>query len=103
MRQTVLVAGATGLMGTKISRALASRDCRLRLLVRRPERVDALRRLDAELVQGDVFDRPSLARACAGVDVVVSALAGLADVIVDGQTQLLEAAQAAGVKRFLPS
>ena len=44
-----------------------------------------------------------LARACAGASCVVSALQGLRDVIVDGQSVLLDAAIAAGVARFIPS
>ena len=40
---------------------------------------------------------------CRGAGCVVSALAGLRPVIVDTQSRLLEAAVAAGVKRFIPS
>ena len=44
-----------------------------------------------------------LKRACEGASCVVSALSGLRDVIVDAQTQLLDAAIAGGVPRFIPS
>jgi nucleoside-diphosphate-sugar epimerase len=44
-----------------------------------------------------------LQAALKGADVVVSALQGLRDVIVTTQTDLLNAAVAAGVKRFIPS
>ena len=44
-----------------------------------------------------------LSKACEGVSCVVSALAGLHDAIVDGQSILLDAAIAAGCTRFIPS
>jgi hypothetical protein len=51
----------------------------------------------------DYFDGPALARACSDGTCVVSALAGLGDVILDAQSQLLDAAVKAGVPRFIPS
>lgn len=48
-------------------------------------------------------DIEELKQACQGASCVVSALAGLHDVIVDSQTKLLDAAIAAGVPRFIPS
>jgi uncharacterized protein YbjT (DUF2867 family) len=51
----------------------------------------------------DYADRASLAKACEGATCVVSALAGLRDVIIHAQTALLDAAVAAGCKRFIPS
>jgi hypothetical protein len=44
-----------------------------------------------------------IAKACDGAACVVSALAGLRDVIVDTQSILLEAALAARIPRFIPS
>ena len=44
-----------------------------------------------------------MTEACTGVNCVVSALAGLREVILDVQTRLLEAAVRAGVPRFIPS
>ena len=57
----------------------------------------------AELVEGDVADPASLLRATEGVDVVVSALQGGREVVVDGQIALARAAAANGVRRILPS
>ena len=48
-------------------------------------------------------DAHELAPALAGAAVVVSAVAGLRDVIVDTQAIVLDAAVAAGVPRFIPS
>lgn len=48
-------------------------------------------------------DPAALAQACTGASCVVSTLAGLREVVVDIQAQLLTAAVAAGVPRFIPS
>src|SRR5262249_35405556 len=67
------------------------------------EALAALRAAGAEPVAADLGDDTALARACDRVDVVVSSLQGLRDVIVDGQTRLLRAAERAGVRRMIPS
>lgn len=110
--QTVLLAGSTGMLGTRIAEHLLdSDDVALRLLVRastlddpakRPA-LDALAERGADLVAGDVTDPASLDAATRGVDVVISALQGGPDVIVDGQVALAHAATANGVKRIVPS
>lgn len=63
----------------------------------------ALRAWGAEPVPVEPTDVDALAAALVGSDVVVSALNGLAPVIVDRQLVLLEAAARAGVPRFLSS
>jgi len=50
----VLVAGDTGFIGIEVSRQLAERGLRPRLLVRRPVRGLMLRHLDAEIMQAAV-------------------------------------------------
>jgi nucleoside-diphosphate-sugar epimerase len=102
----VLVVGASGRMGQKIASELAARGAAVRVTHRattKPEALAALRATGAEPVAADLADADGLARACAGVDVVVSSVQGLRDVIVDGQTRLLRAAEAAGVARMVPS
>jgi nucleoside-diphosphate-sugar epimerase len=102
----VLVVGASGRMGQKIATELGARGATVRVTRRahsKPDALEALRASGAELVAADLVDADSLARACAGVDVVVSAVQGLRDVIVDGQTRLLRAAEDAGVARMIPS
>ena len=72
---SVLVVGATGSLGTEICRRLADRKTPPRALVREtsdPARVEEQRELGAEIVVGDLRDRDSLDRACAGADVVLS-------------------------------
>ncbi len=101
-----MLAGATGDLGFRIGQALLKRGAKVRALVRpgntKPE-IATLRAHGAEIVAVDFNDAAALAQACAGAACVVSALSGLRAVIVDAQTQLLDAAVAAGVPRFIPS
>ena len=112
MSNTVLLAGATGMLGARIAHhLLAAEGVTLRLLVRTTALTDPGKRsvLDplvargAELVEGDVVDPASLLRATESMGVVVSALQGGREVVVDGQIALARAAAAKGVRRFLPS
>ena len=112
MTTTVLLAGATGMLGERIAHHLLDHhDVEVRLLLRAasskgPDKraaVDALVARGATAVTGDVTDPSSLPAAVQGVDVVVSALQGREDVIVDGQVALAEAAVTARVRRFFPS
>jgi nucleoside-diphosphate-sugar epimerase len=102
----IVLAGSTGNLGGRIARALLDRGAETRAIVRRgsaPDRVDALRRRGASIVEVDFGNAAELTAACAGGSCVVSALSGLHEVVVERQTQLLDAAIAAGVPRFIPS
>ena len=110
MTQTVLLAGATGMLGSRIARHLLDRpEARVRLLVRGGRAADkraalgALLARGAEVIEGDLADRASLDRATQGVDVIVSAVQGGPDVIIDGQVALAQAGRRNGVRRILPS
>lgn len=109
MTQTVLLAGATGMLGSQIARHLLDQpEARLRLLVRGADAgkraaLGPLLARGAESIEGDLADRASLDRATQGVDVIVSAVQGGPDVIVDGQLALAEAGRRNGVRRILPS
>jgi uncharacterized protein YbjT (DUF2867 family) len=108
-----LVVGATGVLGTEICSQLAGAGKPVRALVRKsssPERVEALRRLGAELATGDLTDRASLDAACRGVQTVFSTATAILSrqegntldrVDREGQANLVDAAAAAGVKRFV--
>jgi len=102
---SILVLGATGQLGGKVVRELVARSARVRGVYRSGGRggPDAVRALGAEPVAADLGDEGSLRAACEGIDVVVSCVQGLGDVIVDGQTRALRAAEAAGVRRMIPS
>ena len=101
-----IVAGASGNLGHRIVEALVAGGGRVRALVRRGgtlEARDRLRALGAAVEEVEFSEPASLTRACAGGACVVSALSGLREVIVGAQSQLLDAAVAAGVPRFIPS
>jgi uncharacterized protein YbjT (DUF2867 family) len=101
---TIAIAGATGRLGHSIIAALLKRGATVRPLVRPGSPTDKLAGLEGtEITEADYANPKQLARALEGVDVVVSALNGLRDVIVDTQAALLNAAVAAGAKRFIPS
>lgn len=109
----ILVVGATGLLGTEICRLVTQRGNPLRALVRgtsNPDRVAHLKSIGAEQVRGDLKDRPSLDAACRGVSAVISTASStmsrqdgdsIESVDRQGQLSLIDAAIAAGVKRFI--
>ena len=106
MTQTILLAGATGMLGGRIAAHLLSQpDARVRLLVRSKnnEKLKPLLDRGAELIEGDLADAASLDRATQGVDVIVSAVQGGPDVITDGQVALATAGKRNGVRRMVPS
>ena len=106
MNAPIVIAGATGDLGGRITHALRTRGAAVRALVRPstdPAKTEALAQRGVEVVRVDFADAAALQQACAGASCVVSALAGLREVIVDAQSQLLAAAVAAGVPRFIPS
>jgi uncharacterized protein YbjT (DUF2867 family) len=65
----VLLTGATGYIGGRLLKALESRGCRMRCLVRRPPMLRAKVGPSTEVVAGDVLDRSSLEAALRGVEV----------------------------------
>ena len=110
MSQTVLLIGATGMLGSKITHHLLDMpDTRVRLLLRaenKAEKKDLVKSFlnrGAELVEGALGDRESVDRATNDVDVIVSAVQGGPEVIIDGQVALAEIGKRNGVRRMLPS
>jgi uncharacterized protein YbjT (DUF2867 family) len=110
MTQTILLLGATGMLGSQIARRLLDQpEARVRLLVRgkddarKKAALGALAARGAEIVDGDLSDAASLDRATRGVDVIVSAVQGGPEVIIDGQVALAQAGKRNGVRRMLPS
>lgn len=71
----VLITGASGHIGRRVSELLAQQNARLRLMSRTPEKTCKL--ADVESVAGDFQDPESLARAFAGIEkaLVISAKA----------------------------
>ncbi len=106
MKNTILVAGGTGNLGGRIVRELIKRGTVVRTIARPEtdsEKIDKLKQLGAEIVEVDMSNAEELKDACEGASCVVSALSGLHETIVDAQTQLLDAAIAVNVPRFIPS
>lgn len=64
----MLLTGAIGYVGGRLLGALEARGERVRCLAREPRYVEPRAAEGSEVVAGDVFDPPSLARALAGVD-----------------------------------
>ena len=105
----ILVVGATGDLGGRITNRLLSQGKHLRLLARPgPHHHGRLPRA-TERVVADLKAPESLAAACHGVDTVVTTATasartepvGVDSVDLTGNLNLIEAAQAAGVSRFV--
>jgi uncharacterized protein YbjT (DUF2867 family) len=109
----ILVAGATGLVGSEVCQRLMRRGERVRALVRTTsskEKVEALRSSGVELFVGDLKDPQSIVAACRGVNAVISTASStltrqpgdsIQSVDAAGQLSLVNAAKDANVERFL--
>jgi uncharacterized protein YbjT (DUF2867 family) len=105
-KKLVAIAGATGDLGGRIVRELSTMKAQVRAIVRpgtSDSKVKILQNYGFEVVEIDLNNHDGLVKAMKGASVVLSALAGLRDVIVDGQTGLLNAAVEVKVPRFIPS
>jgi NADH dehydrogenase len=108
-----LLVGATGLLGLEICQQLTAAGQQVRALVRSTADANkraALQGLGVELVEGDLKEAASLARACAGMNALISTASstlsrqpGDSIETVDhrGQLALVDAARQAGVDRFV--
>ncbi|HEX7189847.1 MAG TPA: SDR family oxidoreductase [Actinomycetes bacterium] len=109
----ILVVGSTGDLGGRVVRRLRDRGDDVRCLVRPQTDDTALTSIGAQTVRGDLTDPVSLRAACAGVDTVIAtatAIAGrlsgtggpsIREVDDVGMASLVEAAEEAGVRRFI--
>ena len=105
----ILVTGATGKVGSRLSKRLAQRGDHVRALVRDLTRAEELRAEGIELVKGDLLDADSLTTAVRGVDAVVHCAAFFRGATPEqahatndlGTQHLAQAASKAHVRRFL--
>jgi dihydroflavonol-4-reductase len=107
----VLVTGGSGFVGGAVLARLVAEGRPVRALARSDAAFEAVRRLGAEPVRGDILDPPSLARAASGCGVVYHA-AGvntfclrdprpMFEANVTGSENVIRAAAAAGAHRVV--
>ncbi|MGY2061712.1 NAD(P)H-binding protein, partial [Nocardia gipuzkoensis] len=113
----IFLAGASGVLGTRLTPLLIATGCEVAGMTRSPRKAELLAGLGAEPVVCDVYDAAALEQAVRAYapDLVMHQLTDLPDSAEDlasgrtanarirreGTANLLAAAQAAGVKRFL--
>jgi nucleoside-diphosphate-sugar epimerase len=106
MKKIILIAGGTGNLGQRIINALLNKGAEVRVVVRPSSDIDKIKNLEnlgVKVFKVNMSNIKEVSNACIGASCVVSALAGLREVIIDTQKILLDAAIAAGVLRFIPS
>jgi uncharacterized protein YbjT (DUF2867 family) len=104
----LLLTGATGLVGSTLLPGLLAEGTQVRCLVRDPRRLGA-ERVRVQIALGDLTDPPSFRNALRGVDTVVHLAASIRDQPHGSIEELngiatwrmVEAAQRAGVERFV--
>jgi NADH dehydrogenase len=104
----ILLAGGTGHLGSVLAARLAASGGDVRILSRDPSRARKSLSEGVEVVSGDVRVPASLTAALAGVDGVISAVTGFGPggggprkVDFEGNANLIQAAEAAGVQHFV--
>jgi nucleoside-diphosphate-sugar epimerase len=105
-KKTIIVAGATGDLGNRLTSYLLKSGATVKALVRKGSNANSVAFLQKKGVlisEVDFNNQAQLVEVCFGGSCLVSALSGVEDVIVGVQTQLLKAATEAGVPRFIPS
>jgi uncharacterized protein YbjT (DUF2867 family) len=105
----ILVVGATGQLGALIARRLVQRGEDVRVLLRPDSPPEDLIAAGAGAGTGDLKEPASLRAACAGVNTVITTANATARMSPDtiesvdrhGNRNLIDAAEAAGVRRFV--
>lgn len=109
----ILVAGATGALGSEIVQRLLRRGHQVRAMVRDtsdPAKVAALQNAGAEIARGDLKHRSTLESACRDARVVISTVSmivtgreedSFAATDSAGTRQLIDAARVAGAEQFI--
>jgi uncharacterized protein YbjT (DUF2867 family) len=105
----ILIVGGTGALGSAAARRLLAQGRPVRIMTRTPQKAQTSREAGAEIVQGDLRDKASLARACQGAQMILAAAHSVmgsgseASKYVDdrGHKWLIDEAKKAGVERFV--
>ncbi len=110
---TVLVAGATGFLGSEICRQLIAKNKNVKGLVRITSdlnKVAQLKESGVEIIEGDLKNKSSLENALRGVSAIISTVSStlsrqegdsIQTVDDEGQNHLIDAAVGAGVSQFV--
>jgi len=112
---TVLVAGATGLVGSEICRLLSAKNLTVKAMVRTtsdPVKIEQLTKSGVQVVQGDLRKKETLSQVLHGVTTVITSVSSMPfsyqpgendiqKVDVDGMINLIDAAKLAGVNHFI--
>ncbi|MBJ7384603.1 MAG: NAD-dependent epimerase/dehydratase family protein, partial [Mycolicibacterium sp.] len=106
-----LVLGASGFLGSHVTRQLVANGEDVRVMVRKTSSTKGIDDLDVERRYGDVFDDAALADAMSGCDVVYHCIvdarmwlrdpAPLFRTNVEGLRHVLDAAVAADLRKFV--
>ena len=108
-KKRVLVAGATGYLGGFVAKEFKARGHFVRALARSPHKLEYMSDEIDEIVKGEITDPESIKNICEGIDVVFSSIGitrqkdklTFKDVDYQGNMNLLEIAQKAGIKKFI--
>lgn len=76
MKKTILVAGATGYLGSKVIKHLSDKDVKIKAFVRPTTNSEQLKNIGVEISTGDLTKPKTIEKALQGVDVVVSTAIG---------------------------
>jgi len=112
---TILVAGATGLLGNEICRLLRAKNLSVKAMVRTtsdPVKTDELSKLGVQLVHADLRNKETLVKSLQGVKTVITSVSSMPfsyrpgendikSVDEDGMINLIIASKSAGVNHFI--
>ncbi|MGB5593033.1 MAG: SDR family oxidoreductase [Crocosphaera sp.] len=104
----LLIVGATGTLGRQIARHALDEGHQVRCLVRNARKAAFLKEWGAELVMGDFCKPQTLPPALEGMEAIIDAAAArptdslsMKEIDWDGKVNLIQAAQKAGVDRYI--